>query len=184
MGAYLHEELLCSMHKDLLAIRTRTSIGYHHVSQPIETCLRREEAKKNADDSGCDTEAAEVELADKLIGMTTEKATEQIIEQPTTQIVEQPTKKLASLPPNRTFSNRWFEVAKSPISGFGIFAIVDIPERTHILLEHPFLTIKRYSQLETKYRALDRERKAIFDNFHGYHKDNKNPMEQKWNANQ
>lgn len=180
MGAYLHEGLLCSLHKELLAIQTRTTIGTHCVNQPIETCLGWEKAEKNGDDSGCYTEPAEVKLADK----PTEKDTENTNEKTIDQIVEQTTEKPTPLPPNRTFSNRWFKVAKSPTSGFGMFAIVDIPASTHILLEHPFLTIKRYSHLEKKYRALDREKKAIFDSFHGYHKDDKDPLQQKWNANQ
>lgn len=65
-----------------------------------------------------------------------------------------------------------------------MFAIVDIPQSTHILLEQPLFTIKQYKFLERKYQSLDEEEKAVFDGLHGYHKQNPDPLHQKWNANQ
>lgn len=89
-----------------------------------------------------------------------------------------------NLPPNRTFSNKWFTVKLSPLGGFGVFAKVHIPRHTHILLEQPFFTLKEFKALKGTYRAQNEEEKAVFDGLHGYHKDSDDAVLQKWNANQ
>lgn len=150
-----------SLHQEVLATQTKTILGLLCLKQPIESCFGKKQQVESAhegaasSDSGCDTE---------------DHAQEAPLATP--------------LPPNRTYTNQWFAVGKSPLGGFGVFAIVDIPVSTHILMEQPLFT-SQYSNLERKYlRELNEEQKAVFDGLHGFSKNSPDPLHQKWNANQ
>lgn len=145
----------------ILARKTATIIGVQWVEQPVESCFGQAESVDQ--DSGYYSEAEHsIGAGNKLI-----------------QAAASP-----KLPPNRTFANKWFAVSKSLLGGFGVFAAVDIPKHTHILLEQPFLVIKQYKFLEKKYEALDKKRKFVFDGLHGYCKNKDSLVHRKWNANQ
>ncbi|PSR94512.1 hypothetical protein BD289DRAFT_451288 [Coniella lustricola] len=57
----------------------------------------------------------------------------------TSTMEEQPA---VTLPANRAFSNSWVKVSLSPLGGYGVFAAVDIPRDTHILVEQPIIWMK------------------------------------------
>ncbi|ROW07808.1 hypothetical protein VMCG_03631 [Cytospora schulzeri] len=88
-----------------------------------------------------------------------------------------------ALPPNRTFANEFIIVKKSPLHGYGIFAAVDIEEKTHILVEKPFFIISAWKQLDSEYARLNEEEKAVFDGLVGYSKEHEDAVSKKHSAN-
>lgn len=143
-----------SMYSELKAIETDTAIGLQYVQQPIESCFGRMERGRGASTNDGSGSRSLTGTEDGLPS------------------------------PNRTFSNAWFAVGKSPLGGYGIFAIVDIPRFTHILLERPFIGLRYHCQLAEKYVKLTPEEKLAFDSLHEYDKENRDdPVHRRWNTN-
>lgn len=145
----------------LKAIETNTAIGLRYVAQPVDSCFGEQTSNaKNMDgesQSGSGSgfvDSGYASLHDQLL-----------------------------VPPSRTFRSEWIAVRKSPLGGFGIFAARDIPADTHFLLEQPFISVSRASQLADKYDRLGEEEKLVFDGLYGFDRTSDDPVKKRWNAN-
>lgn len=65
------------------------------------------------------------------------------------------------------FNNGFFEVKKSPIAGYGAFAVKDIEANTPILLERELFHAHANTLVET-IEALTDEQKKAYHTLHGY----------------
>lgn len=137
-------------------IETSTAIGLCRIHQPIESCFDQRSA-----------------AAPCAAGSTTTSTTEGTSE----------AQQSNSLAANRSFSNAWIRVASSPLGGYGVFAAVDIPKDTHILVERPMIWIKNHADLDSMYARLEPEEKLAYDSLHPYHMDSTDPVEMRFNSN-
>lgn len=177
----------------LKSIETKTVLGRLYVTQPVESCFSADSKPigkavfntMESFDTASGTPKVDLPLssagnsfsADSGIGMDIDDDLIELKNVAPAEALE------PSLPPHRTFSNKWLKVAPSSLGGYGIFAEVDIPKHTHILLEKPFLACRHLGRLKEKYSKLSKEQKAVYDDLHPYDKTTDCPIKQRWNAN-
>ncbi|CAN8101255.1 unnamed protein product [Discula destructiva] len=154
------------IHADLSTILTETAYGKRFVRQPVQSCFGCSPADVNA-----------VQDADLSLGSLFLKPNTITNRFPGTETFN------TQVPPNRAFSNEWFKIDKSPLGGYGIFALKDIAAYSHILLERPFLRVRSCDDLQTKYEKLGWEEKLVYDGLHGFSEREDNELNKRFNAN-
>lgn len=132
---------------------TQTAYGKRYVRQPVESCFGRRSAR--ADD------------------LSTESPSN----------LPQDTGSVTMQAVNRNFSNEWLKIDKSPLGGYGAFALQDIKAYSHLLLERPFLKVRSCSDVPNKVQRLGAEEKAVYDNLHGYSRRNIDEASKKFSSN-
>ncbi|KAH8163112.1 hypothetical protein CIB48_g5140 [Xylaria polymorpha] len=65
------------------------------------------------------------------------------------------------------FNNGFLEIKRSPVSGYGVFAVRDLEPGTAILLERELFNANTFD-LYQKLDALTEEQKKAYDNLHGH----------------
>lgn len=147
-------DFIHSVHADLKAIETETVFGLRYIRQPIESCFGRVPHDVDGDSGYGSLQENESIVS---AGM--------------------------NVPPNRLFRNEWFQVGKSKLGGYGVFASKDIDPCITILLEQPFLCLRNYNSLRQKYEKLNPEEKLVFDGLHAFAKNQSDELVQRANAN-
>lgn len=96
--------------------------------------------------------------------------------------VETPTVVEAPEIPKQPRYKQFIEIRKSPVGGFGIFAVKDLKRGDIILVERPILKTSSFSLMDD-FRALDDETKEIFMSLHAVEDNNTNEIERIKRAN-
>ncbi|KAJ4397448.1 hypothetical protein N0V93_001676 [Gnomoniopsis smithogilvyi] len=143
------------IHAELKAIETETVFGTRYIRQPVESCFSS-------------LHAALDEATGDYVGQ---------------QQSESNVSASNAMPPNRFFSNEWVRVGKSPLGGFGVFALKDMAPCTSVLLEQPFLRLRNYNTLRQKYEKLGPVEKAVYDGLHAFSKNQNGELVKRANAN-
>lgn len=190
---------------------TYTAYGHRHVTQPVETCFGHQpsntmqptlpaEPTANPKPSPASEPPAtsETSTTSEPTAKSEPAAASELAAPPEPTAISEPLvmRSLADAvpkiqtplqlrdPPNRTFHNEWFKVAVSPLGGFGVFAVRDIPKMTDILLEEPFFRLREGCELHTKYEKLPAEEKWVYDSLHGHSSwEKEDEVMKKWKAN-